>query len=248
MKENHPSKPSGVTWKGVMIGGIPGILIGAAGELAAQTAFAQPDPPESIPDNHVTHFEGEVQVAHGVNDDMSFNEAFATARHEVGAGGAFVWHGQVYGTYRADDPEWMEMSDEERLEHSEWILSQVHGTPYTPDEPEQPHIPEHIEMDEFATIIDEDGNVVQIATGEADGHSAVFVDADMNDEVETVLVDLNDNEVLDDNEVIDTEGAGILMSDHDFMATVYGPPPIDDDEDFPIADVYGPPPIDDPVL
>ena len=79
-----------------------------------------------------------------VSDEMTFKEAFAAARAEVGLEGAFVWHGQVYSTYRADDPEWKEMSMEDRIAHSEHILSQVHATPYTPgeDEPEITEVPE----------------------------------------------------------------------------------------------------------
>lgn len=34
-----------------------------------------------------------------VNENMSFSEAFAAARHETGAGGIFVWHGHSYSTF-----------------------------------------------------------------------------------------------------------------------------------------------------
>ena len=62
----------------------------------------------------------------------------------MGLEGAFVWHGQVYATYRADDPEWMAMSAEDRIAHSRHILSQVHATAYTPgeDEPEITEVPD----------------------------------------------------------------------------------------------------------
>lgn len=53
-----------------------------------------------------------VDFAEGVNDEMSFSQAFAAARAEVGAGGAFEWRGQIYGTYYAD--EWESMSDDEK--------------------------------------------------------------------------------------------------------------------------------------
>lgn len=57
----------------------------------------------------------EIKVAYGVNDDMTFSEAFATARQEVGPSGVFEWNGGTYGTYYAD--EWDAMSPESR---SEW--------------------------------------------------------------------------------------------------------------------------------
>ncbi|MBR7168901.1 MAG: hypothetical protein IKD17_00515, partial [Alistipes sp.] len=47
-----------------------------------------------------------------VTDEMSFGDAFAAARAEVGPGGAFEWRGGVYGTYTAD--EWANMTAEER--------------------------------------------------------------------------------------------------------------------------------------
>ena len=52
-----------------------------------------------------------LEVATSVDDSMSFNEAFAAARQEIGAGGLFIWQGHTYGTYYAD--EWNAMSAEE---------------------------------------------------------------------------------------------------------------------------------------
>lgn len=50
--------------------------------------------------------------SNNVNDNMSFSEAFASARSEVGAGGVFYWHGQLYGTYY--ETEWSEMSEAQK--------------------------------------------------------------------------------------------------------------------------------------
>lgn len=60
---------------------------------------------------------GDIEIAKGVNDDMSFSEAFAAAREEVGPGGAFEWNGGVYGTYTAS--EWNQMSVSERAEFND---------------------------------------------------------------------------------------------------------------------------------
>ena len=51
-----------------------------------------------------------ISLAHVDTTDMSFNEAFAAARAEVGSNGVFEWHGGYYGTYHSD--EWAEKSDE----------------------------------------------------------------------------------------------------------------------------------------
>lgn len=265
-KKNKTFSP----WKSVLIGGVPGILIGSMGTLGVEEAIAQPidEPVIPTPDNH---YEGEVQVAHSVNDEMSYSEAFAAARAEIGPGGAFVWHGHVYGTFRGDDPEWLEMSNEDRAEHSQWILSQVHAGPYTPsnDEPEIVENPqeqhgaeelhderqnneehEHHDITDghenetnieegneegqgetvqegtdeettgeidvhivgLAEIETEDG-AVQVGYGEVDGQNAMFADVDGDGEVDTVLIDLNDNGELDDNEIFDIEGSGVTMAD-----------------------------------
>ena len=125
-------------WKHVLVGGVPGILIGTL-TGARIPSIIDPDGGTNIdPDggsdnpNPASHDEYEIHEAHSVNDDMSFSEAFAAARNEVGPGGGFVWHGHVYGTYRGDDPEWIEMTPEERAEHSREVLSHVHAGPYTP--------------------------------------------------------------------------------------------------------------------
>jgi hypothetical protein len=51
-----------------------------------------------------------VPTASGVNDGMSFTEAFAAARGETGPGGVFFWKDGVYGTYYKD--EWNQLSPE----------------------------------------------------------------------------------------------------------------------------------------
>lgn len=72
------------------------------------------------PKGHITGHD--MDVATGVDDSMSFNQAFAAAREEVGAGGLFVWHGHTYGTYYAN--EWNSMSPEDKEQY--W--ADVHHT------------------------------------------------------------------------------------------------------------------------
>lgn len=97
-----------------------------------------PAPP--APEHHVGHI---MDVATSVNDSMSFNQAFAAARHEVGAGGLFVWHGHTYGTYY--ESEWNAMSAEDKEQY--W--ANVHYTTThlnetrEPEPLPEPHISEH---------------------------------------------------------------------------------------------------------
>lgn len=52
--------------------------------------------------------------ADGINDLMSFGEAFKAARLEVGAGGIFEWKGNLYNTYYKE--EWDTMDKSEKAE------------------------------------------------------------------------------------------------------------------------------------
>ena len=237
-------KKSGMSplWQSVLVGGVPGILIGAGGtigvEAIANSDSAGEQGEAAIQSEANVETSTEILEAHSVTDDMSFSEAIATARAEVGPGGAFVWHGQVYGTYRGDDPEWQEMSDEARTEHSQEILSQVHAAPYTPTENEPEIVPAPAPEDsseiedvnpvaetaEDANDIDvhilgvgavqaPDGSVAQVGVGTIDDHAAVFADTDGDDVVDTVLIDANDNRYVDHDEIYDAADAGITMDD-----------------------------------
>ena len=111
---------SGARWQEVVIGGVTGIALGAGSTLLMGSASST----ASIPEENTEMTEPEAQepvdngyapMASNVNDDMSFNEAFAAARAEVGPGGVFEWHGGLYGTYYAS--EWNAMDDAARNEY-----------------------------------------------------------------------------------------------------------------------------------
>lgn len=237
VKNNPEVKKNGMSplWQSVLVGGVPGILIGVGGTMGVEAMANQAEETEDVIEATPEEAAFEIHEAHSVTDDMSFSEAFAAARNEVGPGGAFTWHGHVYGTYRADDPEWQEMSDEDRTEHSQAILSQVHPSPYTPTENEpsiepvsvdQPDV-EPTASNESAQDQDgvdihivgvvqgqtEEGDIVTAGYGNVEGHYAEFVDVDGDGEVDTVLIDANDNQVLDEDEVIPVPDSGLTVED-----------------------------------
>lgn len=53
-----------------------------------------------------------VQLSTSVNDEMTFGEAFANARNEMGSGGVFIWRENAYNTFYKE--EWAQMAPEER--------------------------------------------------------------------------------------------------------------------------------------
>ena len=101
----------------------------AAGLLTPIQVFPQASEIEEVEGNeaHGTYeYEhpegGQMEVATSVDDSMTFSEAFAAARHEVGPGGLFTWHGHTYGTYYAE--EWNAMSEDDKEQY--W--ADVHET------------------------------------------------------------------------------------------------------------------------
>lgn len=114
---------SGKGWQKVVIGGVAGIVLGGTSTMLM--GMNRADNTESLgeenndvkADETPAWSDGNVGIATSVNDDMKFGEAFAAARHEVGPGGAFEWHGKVYGTYTAD--EWNGMSAQEKAQYND---------------------------------------------------------------------------------------------------------------------------------
>lgn len=248
LNENNESEvsakeASGQNWKNVMLGGIPGILLGVGGVFAAQAFTVDHGSDNGGHGSHGghgdggNHEEGDIPVADSVNDEMSFREAFEAARAEVGPGGAFSWHGNVYSTYRSDDPEWVEMGPDGQAAHCHEIVVQVQAEPYhttpaptpspepdpvpdpTPDpdpEPDPTPDPEPDPVDLDVQIVDvvvdsESGQ--SAAIGYVNGHETAFVDLDGDNNVDIVLHDANDDGEISSDEVADATGSGITIDD-----------------------------------
>lgn len=115
--DNKGNKPM---WKEIAIGGTTGILLAGAG--IALTAFTTPGNIDSTDDNSADNADEtasaeSASTAAGLYDDMSFADAFAAARSEMGPGGVFTWHGNSYGTYLKS--EWDAMTEGQRESFAE---------------------------------------------------------------------------------------------------------------------------------
>lgn len=102
-------------WKRVAIGGVSGVMIGSAAAYAATHFMGGNDEPAANDDVTTADQAADHKMAQNVTDDMTFEEAFATARDEVGAGGVFTWKGNVYGTFTTD--EWEAMTPQEQMDY-----------------------------------------------------------------------------------------------------------------------------------
>lgn len=120
--ESKEKKKKG-DWKKVAAGAGSGVIIGGVASFLMGGQKAEAAEPDTHKDglSHPEWVDDEMKVATNVNDGMSFGEAFAAAREEVGPGGCFEWHGQIYGTYTAQ--EWNSMTPQEKAEfgsHFSW--------------------------------------------------------------------------------------------------------------------------------
>ena len=180
--------------KPVSIGAGGGLLM-AGLSLAAFHAFAADSesgdaPADSIP------------VAHNVNDDMSFDEAFAAAHDEVGPGGVFEWHGNVYNTYT--DEEWNALSPEEQDAYAQRVKPLTEGSDYSTthnDEHQasthEVHHYHHYDHDDTAQETapnndPDDVDVQPVATGGAGATAVAYNEGSSDDDPDVHFVTTTD--------------------------------------------------------
>ena len=115
------------------------------------------DPAEPVhiangnPSVTVPPISGPLQVAH-VDQSLSFANAFAEARAEVGPGGVFHWHGGVFNTYT--EAEWDSMSAADKSDFAHHAAPVVRETLTTPTGTDEPDL----------AIIDDDNEIIDVAT------------------------------------------------------------------------------------
>ena len=229
-------------WKPVTIGGVAGIVLGAGTVYAVQPT--QHTEQEAMPVGNGTPAESQETAVATVSDDMSFAEAFSTAREQTGPGGVFVWRGNVYGTYMAD--EWQAMTAEEKdlfASNAGSVVRPVSAEVPTQMEEEMPLAAEDAEPVESkegevlpdATSWDElaqeendvrvvgyeeieisDGHYAPMEELEINGQRVAIIDIDNDGTADIAMTDLNHNNQMDEGEVIDLHtGESITFANDD---------------------------------
>lgn len=206
MNENKAvKKESG--WRYVFFGELPGVLMGVAGTvMAADYLRAQPKDDQPVLGGEET----EVVPVAQVSDDMSFAEAFAVARAEVGAGGVFAWHGNVYNTFYKE--EWEAMTDEQKEEfvenyrNTEVVVPEYETEEYALMDEEEGEVDDgDDEMEEEVEVLDvervtfadgTEGSVAEIVLNGTDG---LLVDTNDDGAADVMVLDVNaDGEIEND--------------------------------------------------
>ena len=142
-------------------------------------------------------------VAQNVTEDMSFSDAFAIARAEVGPGGVFHWHGKWYGTYTK--AEWDSMDADDIAKYNQSISHLPALEPYHPDP--KPEIIHNIDAEvlmkeEDVTLTD--GQVVHLAHFKQGNEVITKVDVDGDGEYDYIL-DIESGQAIGLNGNDDTE-------------------------------------------
>ena len=232
-KEENP-------WKLVTLGGVTGVLMGAGLLYGGQMAAKELDPVESpetvAPEaGETSHtLENGLKVA-AVNDDLSFGEAFAQARAEVGPGGVFHWHGGIYNTYTA--AEWNNMSVGEKHDFAQQVQPEVRPDEVpTPTDANSHVIVEHHvyhhhegspatqteELHQAAADASDDVQMVEqqlaknfdmgddvhiVGYANSDGHLAVGYDTTGDGQADVAIIDVDNNfRPSDEDVIVDKDG------------------------------------------
>lgn len=233
--EETPKAGKKTTWRKVATGMGTGILLGGVSSFLMGSTVVTPDVNGGNGNNTngngangsaggnteeaeviIGLEDGDVDMATTVNDDMSFSEAFAAARAEVGGGGAFVWNGNVYSTYTAE--EWDAMTDEQRNEYYEnlnWTKQDtVHTEEVTSAEAEIEVLeagPENTAPEvEVVAVVDEPE--IEILGVAHDAETGANFGVMTVDDQEIVFVDVNDDGTFD-YAVADVNQDGQLTDD-----------------------------------
>jgi hypothetical protein len=217
---------NGGSWKHVTLGGVSGILMGAGLLYGGQVTARELNKPEETTEDPATEdaqaADGGLQVA-ATHDEMSFGEAFAAARAEVGPGGVFHWHGGIYNTYTAE--EWNSMTPEQKHDFAQQVQPEIDANHVSVPTDAHPDVAVHnaadttthdddvhVASDQTADVSDADVHIVGYA--EVDGHLAVGLDMDNDGQADVAIIDVDDSGDLSNPDVvIDSNGNAATYGD-----------------------------------
>lgn len=172
-----------------------------ATEVVEEKSMEEDDAPEeeieATIDNSV-YTPTQIPTATNVTDDMTFGEAFAAARRELGAGGVFYWRGNAFNTYHRE--EWAAMSAEQQTsfanaippppvatQHNHTHLAMQEATPVNLSEPI--HGIEILQKEI-------NGQVIDFAVLNIDGEDIAFLDVDRDGTIDFIITESGEVEDL----------------------------------------------------
>jgi hypothetical protein len=134
-----------------------------------------------------------------VSDSMSFDQAFAAARQELGPGGVFVWQGEAYHTFYAE-----ETTGQFETGTSHDTETSLPGNDHLADNAD--NVTESTpaaNADTSAGTMAETGPAMIAADLNADGEADILVvDYNLDGSADTMTADLNADGIITEDEVI----------------------------------------------
>ena len=240
--KDNAAKGEKPIWKKVAVGAGSGILLGSVATLLSASAplghAEGENAEEEGSETHPEWTDGEVSVASSVSDDMSFSEAFTAARNEVGSGGVFEWHGNIYSTFTED--EWNGMTAEQRDEygshfswHSDNSSTETASSTHSSTSSHSAHATDEVEVSEVTqashteevAVVDVDPEVevlgvvhdeesgANIAGLAVDGQEVVLIDVNGDETFDIMGADVNGDQQLSQNEIVDISGQNLTVND-----------------------------------
>ena len=240
--KDNAAKGEKPIWKKVAVGAGSGILLGSVATLLSASAplghAEGENAEEEGSETHPEWTDGEVPVASSVSDDMSFSEAFTAARTEVGLGGVFEWHGNIYSTFTED--EWNGMTAEQRDEygshfswHSDNSSTETASSTHSSTSSHSAHATDEVEVSEVTqashteevAVVDVDPEVevlgvvhdeesgANIAGLAVDGQEVVLIDVNGDETFDIMGADVNGDQQLSQNEIVDISGQNLTVND-----------------------------------
>ena len=240
--KDNAAKGEKSIWKKVAVGAGSGIFLGSAATLLSASAplghAEGENAEEEGSETHPEWTDGEVSVASSVSDDMSFSEAFTAARTEVGSGGVFEWHGNIYSTFTED--EWNGMTAEQIDEygshfswHSDNSSTETASSTQSSTSSHSAHATDEVEVSEVTqashteevAVVDVDPEVevlgvvhdeesgANIAGLAVDGQEVVLIDVNGDETFDVMGADVNGDQQLSQNEIVDISGQNLTVND-----------------------------------
>jgi hypothetical protein len=172
-----------LTGGGILIANGGGGEPGTTPENTGNAVAPETDTAISLPED--------IDVAGKVTDAMSFEQAFAAARDEVGMGGVFGWQGRWYNTLHKE--EWDSLSLDQRQEFLEHIMQEKLPVKST-------HQPQSQSVTTETQATETEPTLVE---GYLNGQRVMGLDFDHDGVIDTVVLEGSDGNVY---RVVDAQG------------------------------------------
>jgi len=196
-KQKRLLEASALGVSGIAMGALAVSLMGFSNKAEDSSNISEPETVSEGEESAEVVIYPSAPFSEVVTSDMSFGEAFESARADVGAGGFFEWNGNTYNTYYKE--EWDQLSDEAKTSFNESIdESRTVNEGEISDVDEVLRILNDLEQDESISIDEEDIVIlddedvekdVVVIEEEEDG----MEEDDNTDEAESDIDDLDDD-------------------------------------------------------